>query len=74
MVKDDYDVVVFRILVYLYAIFKGKQVFDRHIFLNVISKIWQIYIYLYKRCFTNCITVVHKKDDKLITSARCFLV
>ena len=37
MAKDDYDAVVFRILVYLYAIFKGKQIFDQHIFLKVIS-------------------------------------
>lgn len=44
MVKDDYDVVVFRILV-LYAIFKGKQIFDRHIFLNVISKVEEDYLY-----------------------------
>ena len=45
MAKDDYDVVVFRILVYLYAIFKGKQIFDQHIFLKVISKVEEDYLY-----------------------------
>lgn len=27
MAKDDYDVIVFKILTYLYAVFKGKEVF-----------------------------------------------
>ncbi|MBP2057175.1 hypothetical protein J2Z60_000337 [Lactobacillus colini] len=27
MAKDDYDIIAFKILLYLYAIFKGKQTF-----------------------------------------------
>jgi hypothetical protein len=29
MGKDDYDVIVFKILTYLYAVFKGKEIFEQ---------------------------------------------
>ena len=29
MAKDDYDVIVFKILTYLYAVLKGKEVFTK---------------------------------------------
>ncbi len=39
MAKDDYDVVVFRIVVYLYSVFKGKQNFRQNVFLKEVSRI-----------------------------------
>lgn len=32
MAKDDYDVIVFKILAYLYAVLKRRQVFDETVF------------------------------------------
>lgn len=37
MAKDDYEVVACKILVYLYACFKGKVVFNRKVFEEAIS-------------------------------------
>lgn len=37
MEKDDYEVVACKILVYLYACFKGKVVFNRKVFEEAIS-------------------------------------
>ncbi|MBP2057005.1 hypothetical protein J2Z60_000167 [Lactobacillus colini] len=39
MSKDDYDVLAFKVLLYLYAIFKGKQVFDINIFKKAVTNI-----------------------------------
>ncbi|WP_288551968.1 YjcQ family protein [uncultured Ligilactobacillus sp.] len=44
MAKDDYDVVVFRILVYLYSVFKGKQNFRQNVFLKEVSRIDEEYL------------------------------
>ncbi len=38
MAKDDYDVVLFKILTYLYGCMKRKYSFDIHAFNAVISK------------------------------------
>lgn len=38
MAKDDYDVVVFRVLAYLYAVFKRKIVFEKLTFDPSVSK------------------------------------
>ena len=38
MAKDDYDVVLFKILTYLYGCMKRKYSFDIHAFYAVISK------------------------------------
>ncbi len=32
MVKDDYDVIVFKLLTYLYAVAKRKIPYNKHIF------------------------------------------
>ena len=44
MAKDDYDVVVFRILFYLYSVFKGKQNFRQNVFLKEVSRIDEEYL------------------------------
>lgn len=44
MTKDDYDVLAFKILLYLYAIFKGNQVFDIDIFKKAITNIDDDYL------------------------------
>jgi hypothetical protein len=36
MEKDDYEVLVFKILTYLYAILKRKQVFDNEVFTKAV--------------------------------------
>lgn len=38
MAKDDYEVIMYRILVYLYARLKRKVVFDRSVFFGVVCK------------------------------------
>lgn len=38
MVRDDYDVIVFRVLVYLYAVFKRKIVFEKLTLDSSVSK------------------------------------
>ena len=38
MAKDDYDVLVFKILAYFYTIMRGKQVFDQKKYDKAISK------------------------------------
>ena len=38
MAKDDYDVIVFKILTYLYALLKGKEIFDQAKYDKAISK------------------------------------
>ena len=38
MAKDDYDVIVYRILVYLYACFKGKILFEGATFREAVRK------------------------------------
>jgi hypothetical protein len=38
MAKDDYDVVVFKILTYLYACLKRKALFDDEVFKQLIDK------------------------------------
>lgn len=38
MAKDDYDVIVYRILVYLYACFKGKILFEDATFREAVRK------------------------------------
>ncbi|MDY4064954.1 MAG: YjcQ family protein [Ligilactobacillus agilis] len=83
MAKDDYDVVVFRILVYLYAIFKGEQIFDQHIFLKVISKVEEEYLYRvlemmqseglieglqFKKAWGGVVILINDLDDISITS------
>lgn len=82
MAKDDYDVVVFRILV-LYAIFKGKQIFDQHIFLKVISKVEEDYLYRvlemmqseglieglqFRKAWGGAVILINDLDDISITS------
>lgn len=37
MAKDDYDVIVFKILVYLYAVAKHKILFEKNTFYNAIK-------------------------------------
>ena len=83
MAKDDYDVVVFRILAYLYAIFKGKQIFDQRIFLKVISKVEEDYLYRvlemmqskglieglqFKKAWGGAVILINDLDDISITS------
>lgn len=48
MAKDDYDVVVYKILVYLYACLKGKIVFNKEVFYKTIGKEYINEAYLYK--------------------------
>lgn len=38
MAKDDYDVIVFKILTYLYAVLKGKEVFTKDKYYLAIGK------------------------------------
>ena len=38
MAKDDYYVIVFKILVYLYAVFRGKEVFRQECYDKAIGK------------------------------------
>lgn len=38
MPKDDYDVIAYKTLLYLYAVLKRKIVFDKDAFENLISK------------------------------------
>lgn len=38
MAKDDYDVIVFKILTYLYSCLKGKATFNKSVFDALISK------------------------------------
>ena len=38
MAKDDYDVIVYRMLVYLYGCLKGKQVYDERTFRAAVKK------------------------------------
>lgn len=38
MAKDDYDVIIFKILVYLYALLKGKEIFDQDKYNKAISR------------------------------------
>ncbi len=38
MAKDDYDTIVYKILLYLYACLKRKIVFDRTTFFKAIDK------------------------------------
>ena len=38
MAKDDYHVIVFKILVYLYAVFKGKVIFEPDSYDKAINK------------------------------------
>lgn len=38
MAKDDYDVVVYRVLVYLYAVLKHKIIFEDAIFRQAVRK------------------------------------
>ena len=44
MEKDDYEVLVFKILTYLYAILKRKQVFDNAVFTKAVMMIRSIKI------------------------------
>lgn len=37
MAKDDYDVIAYKILVYLYACMKGKAVFNKEVFHKAIK-------------------------------------
>ena len=48
MAKDDYDVVVYKILIYLYACLKGKIVFNKEVFYKTIGKEHINEAYLYK--------------------------
>ena len=38
MAQDDYDVVVFKILTYLYACLKRKTLFDKEVFRQILNK------------------------------------
>ena len=38
MAKDDYDVVVYRVLVYLYAVLKHKIIFEEATFRQAVRK------------------------------------
>jgi hypothetical protein len=38
MAKDDYDVILFKVLLYLYACFKGKAFFRDDVFREVVGK------------------------------------
>lgn len=38
MAKDDYDVIVYKVLVYYYACFKQKIIFEEEVFKHTVSK------------------------------------
>lgn len=44
MAKDDYDVIVFKILLYLYAVLKRKIVFDEKSFYHAIGDVNKSYL------------------------------
>lgn len=44
MSKDDYDVIVFKILVYLYAVLKRKVIFEEKAFYHAIGEINNRYL------------------------------
>lgn len=44
MAKDDYDVIVFKILTYLYACVKRKTVFEEAAFYHAIGEIEKSYL------------------------------
>ena len=44
MAKDDYNVLVYKILVYLYACFKRRIVFDRKVFMKTIGRVNEDYL------------------------------
>lgn len=59
MAKDDYDAVVYRVLVYLYGCFRRKIIFDDEIFNKAVSKYAESEEYFH--------SVLRKmQDDRLI--------
>lgn len=59
MAKDDYHTIVFKVLVYLYAVYKRKIVFDKDSFYHATG-----YKFVHEGCFIN--TLYFMKQDGLI--------
>lgn len=59
MAKDDYHTIVFKVLVYLYAVYKRKIVFENDSFYHATG-----YKYIHEGCFIN--TLYFMKQDGLI--------